>query len=298
MATFDGWDAPLYGYSLPNGQDTLAHYRTKGSKNGVRRYQTESGEWTPLGLKERKAREGWGDGRKARKEARQAARRERKAERARRSEAYKEQRRKNNVKSMTDEELRAKIERAKLEQEYREISKSPLRIAGEKLVTAYLKNKEERDRRRDEKENKTYEMLKLKEQTKQAELRKAETEARAKADEARAKADKAKAETDLKDIETGTRAKQLKLDTLKAKGTLTITGGIKRMFNTMLVGRGERKAATAQGRAFVNDVFRNRRKVDRYNKKLDPWQTPMGHDPDEWTRRPGKGGKGKGNKNS
>lgn len=61
MATFDGWDAPYYGYSLPNGQDTLMHYRTKGSKNGVRRYQTESGEWTPLGLRLRKAREGWGD---------------------------------------------------------------------------------------------------------------------------------------------------------------------------------------------------------------------------------------------
>lgn len=292
MATFDGWDAPLYGYSLPNGQDTLAHYRTKGSKNGVRRYQTESGEWTPLGLRLRKAREGWGEGRAERKAAKQAARSERKAERAKRIADYKEQRRKSNPKNMTDEELRAKIERAKLEQEYREISKSPARVAGEKLIGVYLKSKAERERRREDKENKTYEMLKLKEQTKQAEIRKAETEARAKADEAKAGADKARAETDRLDIEKGTRMKQLKLDTKRANATLTIRGGIKRMVNTMLTARGDRKAATKQGRSFVNDVFRNRRKVDKYNRNLDPWQTPMDHDPNEWTRRPGKGGKG------
>ena len=293
MATFDGWDSHLYGYSLPNGQDTLAHFRTKGSKNGVRRYQNEDGTWTPLGLKERKAREGWGDGRQERKAARQAARSERKAARAERIRAYKEERRKNNPKTMTDEELRAKIERAKLEQEYREISKSPARVAGEKLVGAYLRNKENRDRRREDKENKTFEMLKLKEQTKQAEIRKAETEARAKADTAKAGADKARAETDRLDIEKGTRMKQLKLDTKRANATLTIRGGLKRMANTMLTARGDRKAATKQGRAFVKDVFRNRKKVDRYNSKLDPWQTPMDHDPDEWTRRPGKSGKGR-----
>ena len=48
MATtrFDDWEG-----------EYLAHFRTKGSKNGVRRYQQEDGTWTPLGLRERKARE-------------------------------------------------------------------------------------------------------------------------------------------------------------------------------------------------------------------------------------------------
>ena len=48
---FDSWESGEY----------LCHFRTKGSKNGVRRYQQEDGTWTPLGLERRKAREGWGD---------------------------------------------------------------------------------------------------------------------------------------------------------------------------------------------------------------------------------------------
>lgn len=67
MSTFDGWETRLHGDAMALPSSELMHFRTKGSKNGVRRYQTESGEWTPLGLKERKAREGWGDSRRKRR---------------------------------------------------------------------------------------------------------------------------------------------------------------------------------------------------------------------------------------
>ncbi len=48
MTTFDGWDALFCGdaLALPRGRvsgDYLMHFRTKGSKNGIRRYQNEDG---------------------------------------------------------------------------------------------------------------------------------------------------------------------------------------------------------------------------------------------------------------
>ena len=280
MATFDGWEAQLYG------PDTLAHFRTKGSKNGVRRYQNEDGTWTPLGLKERKAREGWGEQRRAARAERKAARAERRAAsaaaRKERMDAYKEEKRKSNPKTMTEAELRKKIERAQLEKEYRELTKSPARQLGEKLVNNYFDYRDKREQRRADKESRVYEMMKMKEQTKQAEIRKAETEARAKADSARAEADKAKANTDKLDIEKGTRMKQLKLETKRANGTLTIHGGIMRAINTATVSRSERRARAKEGRRAVNKLFRNRERVDRYNKKHP--DANMAYDYKEWDR--------------
>lgn len=146
MATFDGWDTP---------QNSLMHFRTKGSKNGVRRFQNEDGTWTPLGLRERKEREGWGDGgetRRERRAQRQLARAERhqarRQARAEAREAAAERRRKNSLKGLTDAELQQKINRLKMEQEYKELSKSPLLKTGEKLVTSILEyqgNKEQRE---------------------------------------------------------------------------------------------------------------------------------------------------------
>ena len=128
---FDDWEG-----------EYLAHFRTKGSKNGVRRFQTESGEWTPLGLKERREREGWGESRKAARAERKAARAEKRAAnsaaRRERMAAYKEEQRKKNPKTMTDEELKAAIERKKMETEYKELNRSPLLKAGEKLVNGYM----------------------------------------------------------------------------------------------------------------------------------------------------------------
>lgn len=146
--TFDGWDAQYFGDCLTYGQDSLMHYRTKGSKNGVRRFQTESGEWTPLGLKERRIREGFGERRAARKEARaqrkaaRAAERSANLERAMKYKAeQKELRRKRNPKNLTDEELQKGIERLKMEQEYRELRKSPLIEVGQKVVQSYFEGR-------------------------------------------------------------------------------------------------------------------------------------------------------------
>lgn len=47
-------------------QQTLMHWRTKGSKNGVRRYQNLDGSLTPEGYQHYKEMYGWGDGGKLR----------------------------------------------------------------------------------------------------------------------------------------------------------------------------------------------------------------------------------------
>lgn len=149
MSTFDGWETRLYGDAMALPSSELMHFRTKGSKNGVRRYQTESGAWTPLGLKERKAREGWGQSRAERKAAKRVAKAERKAEKAGRKAAkvaarrlrmadLKEQRRKNDLSKLTDAELKKKLERVKMEQEYKEMTKSPLLKTGERLLNSVL----------------------------------------------------------------------------------------------------------------------------------------------------------------
>lgn len=197
MATFDGWEAQLYG---PN---TLAHFRTKGSKNGVRRFQNEDGTWTPLGLKERKAREGWGDG------DRKARRAEKRAARAERIAAYKEQRRQSNPKTMTDEELRKKIERAKLEQEYREINKSPLLQAGANAVKFILEYKAGKEARELERNRQILEKNRIDTQRVQA----IEATKKAKFDAASAKAE---AEKMVQDVKGGLKYKR-KADLTNAK---------------------------------------------------------------------------------
>lgn len=122
----------------------LNHFRTKGSKNGVRRYQNEDGSWTPLGLKERRAREGFGERRAARKEAR--------AQRRAAAKAYiAEQKRLRDPKRMTDAELRKSIERKKLEQEYRELNRSPLLKTAQGMLENYAKSKAEKELREIEK---------------------------------------------------------------------------------------------------------------------------------------------------
>lgn len=156
--TFDGWNAQLCAVDLSYGQDSLMHFRTKGSKNGVRRYQETDGTWTPLGLKERRVREGFGERIARRREARAERRAARAAERSanfERARQYKQQqaeiRRKRNPKNLSDEELKKGIERLKMEQEYRELNRSPLVKTAEGLVNSYFnakaaKSKAESDR--------------------------------------------------------------------------------------------------------------------------------------------------------
>lgn len=170
MATFDSWEAAVHP-----PEDYLMHFRTKGSKNGVRRYQREDGTWTELGLEERREREGWGDGesRKARKlqkkveraerhQARKAARAQRKFERA-------EARRKRSLKGLTDEEMKAKLERAKMEAEYRDLTKKASLIeTGAKMVTRILDYKDSKEQRVIDLNRQKIEMERLKTQRVQA----------------------------------------------------------------------------------------------------------------------------------
>ena len=303
MATtrFDDWEG-----------EYLAHFRTKGSKNGVRRYQQEDGTWTPLGLRERKAREGWGDGderstsraekkaakaeAKAEKKAAKAeAKAERAAVRAENIAALKEKRRLNDVSQLSDAELKAKIERVKMEQEYKELTKSPLLKAGETLVSNYLTNKAlKAERAYEEKKSKVEyerEMSKLKEVTEQKKLQSEADKSRSEADKSRAEADKARAETDKVDIQTGTRAKtikynekQLKLQNKRFVSDNTIRGGLKKMVNKILSGKGDADATYRKGSAEADVAYKKgktdvkialtqAKKLNEYNNssKVMPW---------------------------
>ena len=161
---FDSWESGEY----------LCHYRTKGSKNGVRRYQQEDGTWTPLGLERRKDREGWGEeggrgGGGSKKEYKRALRAERyrakaaaKADALRRREAEKKAKadrdakarlEKNNrnrkLSEMTDAELKDQIARLKLEREYKE-AKGPslfdtIMNKGTDMVTKFMENKQAKE---------------------------------------------------------------------------------------------------------------------------------------------------------
>ena len=251
MATFDGWEAQLYG---PN---TLAHFRTKGSKNGVRRFQMEDGTWTPLGLKERKEREGWGSERKARRAEKKAARAERKAAsaaaRKERIAAYREEQRKKNPKNMTEEELRKNIEHIKLEQEYRELTRSPLLKLGASAVKGYLKYKEnkaaaERDRKEQERKDR---QLAINEKNAKAAILKAKAEKKAATDSiidnltggakrknARAAVLKAKTERSKNTVRGAISASLGNI--IRKVGARTVSG----MSNTTLTSRGKAKVKT------------------------------------------------------
>ena len=160
MTTFDGWDirtngcAEIFGCAQMSGQDYLAHFRTKGSKNGVRRYQTESGEWTPLGLRERRIREGFGEGLNG-KAGRGESRGQRKGTSSKSSarpgtlSAFMERRRKNSVKNLSDAELKKRIERLKMEKEYRDLNKNPTLEAAGKLVSQYMDAKKSKAEQRE-----------------------------------------------------------------------------------------------------------------------------------------------------
>ena len=223
MATFDSWEVAVHP-----PEDYLMHFRTKGSKNGVRRFQREDGTWTPLGLQERQEREGWGDGenKKIRKLEKKIARAEkrqaRKEARAQRRFERSEERRKRSLKGLTDEEMKAKLERAKMEAEYRDLTKKASLIeTGAKMVTRFLDykdNKEQRvidlNRQKIEMERLRTQRVQAQEATKQAywnkksgrmEARKARMEARkAKEERKRTEADvagglKLKRKAELKD---------------------------------------------------------------------------------------------------
>ena len=239
MSTFDGWETQFYGDCLSYGQDSLMHFRTKGSKNGVRRYQNPDGTWTDLGLKERRAREGFGE--RIKKKIHKAARQHRIAKaaarsaRAERIEKFKERLRKNNPKNLSDAELKAGIERLKMEKEYRELNKNPLVETGQKLVEGYLKAKNDKLDRQERRNNQIIA------------LKKAQTEfKKAKADNKRAVADKRQATADIVDtILRGAKKRKADKEWGEYRTKSTIRGAMVQNAHDVL-----RK----QGTRFVNDM--------------------------------------------
>ena len=287
MSTFDGWETQLYGdvMALPT-KDELMHFRTKGSKNGVRRYQTESGEWTPLGLKERKAREGWGDSRAERKANKAVAKAEKRAAKAeRKAEKYarktakvdarkakiaakNEKKRLGDITKLTDEELQKKIARVKMEQEYKELTRSPLLKNGEKLVSSILEAKAKAADRADARAK-----LALDSRRVEADIIKAkENTKRAKADAAKAKEDRKKMAQDRKAGLADERAAELQKAKTAYRET-TIRGGIARRINSKLnagykeMVQSERRA---KGEAAANRIKSNEAyKLSKDNKARD-----------------------------
>lgn len=259
MVTFDGWEDQLYG---PN---TLAHFRTKGSKNGVRRFQNEDGTWTPLGLRERKEREGWGD-KEARREAKKQAKAERKAQKAARAEAYREQKRKSNPKTMTDEELRAAINRKKMETEYRELNRSPLLKAGEKLVTGYMNYRVKREEAAEARAKMTLELKRVEtERVKAIEgTKQAKSEAsKAKSELQKAKTKSARDQASANKTNQETQAKRFVADN-------TIRGGLKKRVNAWLSsGYAEKKAEMR----YVSAQKKGSKRIKKANDKRDVWES-------------------------
>lgn len=254
MATFDGWEEQLFGGYPRLGESCLAHSRTRGSKNGVRRYQTASGEWTPLGLQRRREREGWGEGRRA---ARAAKKAERAAARNAKRKAYEERKaqaqeskHKNNLKNMTDEELKARIARLKMEQEYKELSKSPLLKAGEAMVKTYFEAKDKRIAREEKKAQMANNWL------------------NAKANLAKAKAQKAEARNEFISQITGTSRKKAKAELKKTKNEErknTIRGGISASIGNIIRKVGNR---TVKGMSDTTLASRGKAKVETLFEKI------------------------------
>lgn len=227
MSTFDGWETRLYGDAMALPSSELMHFRTKGSKNGVRRYQTESGAWTPLGLKERKAREGWGETKAQKKAAKlqkkQEKRQARKARVAAAKEAYVKRRAANSVKNLSDAELQQRINRVKKEIEYKELTKSPLVKAGEKLVSSYFESKDK----------------KLDRDLKRAELIVRQQEARQRTLQAKTGLVSARGNI-LDNIIRGAKYNTAKTNLINAKADKTLRGAIRQAVGGVIKKEGER----------------------------------------------------------
>lgn len=290
MTTFDGWNARYCGDALALPGDALAHFRTKGSKNGIRRYQQEDGTWTPLGLRLRKAREGWGETRAERKLAKAKAKTARvkakeatqtkilkekekvrvekekiKAERNKARLARKEERRKNDLGKMTDAELQKKIERAKMEMEYRELTKSPLLKTGEKAFAAIMEARSRRFERQAAKAKMDLESARI-----EADVKKAKQNTkRAQAEAKKAMHEQNKMEEDRK---AGLK-KERKAGLIKAKidwRAGTLLGGIKRRINDQLtsgVKEATKNKRVKLGEDRVNRILKQRRLQDEKKER-------------------------------
>lgn len=211
--SFDAWEA-----SIRPSSDSLMHWGIPGMKHGRRRYQNEDGTWTRAGLEARRKREGFGERRKERKAARKAARAERLAKK-----------RANDVRYMSDEELRKRIDRLKLEKEYKDMKRSPLIDQGAKLVGKYIDYKNAQAQREVDLNRQKIEMARIKSETAKSKDRIKITANEAK----KAKSETAKTKYDVKGGLKIARKKDLKQVKLDYKNS-TIRGGIAKRINMAL----------------------------------------------------------------
>lgn len=251
MTTFDAWEA-----AIRPPEDYLMHFRTKGSKNGVRRYQNPDGSWTEAGLAERRKREGWGDKieRKLQKKVAKAEKKQaRKAARTERQQAAAEARRKQKLSGLTDEEMKAKLERAKMEAEYRDLTRRHTAVeTGAKLIGKYLDYRDTKEKRELESNRQKLEMERLKTQQIQAK----EASQKAAKDAKTSKYEYKKMKQDRKAGLSSKREKELIGVKLAYRNT-TIRGGISKRINQFLTsGKSEYYQAKrkAKGEAAASNI--------------------------------------------
>lgn len=268
MTTFDAWEA-----MIRPPEDYLMHFRTKGSKNGVRRYQNPDGSWTEAGLAERRKREGWGDGgdrklRKAEKKVEKLERRQEKAAaRKERRQAAAEKKRQKSLKGLTDAEMKQKLERARMEAEYRDLQKRGTLVeTGANLVKGYLNYREKKEQRTLEENRQKVDMM------------------RAKADIVRAKEGTKRAHEEYKtkkeDVKGGLKLER-KSNLTRAKldfRNTTIRGGIGKRINQWLTaGKSESYKAWRKAKSDVKiqDYLENtkNKRVSEKQKAADKQAT-------------------------
>lgn len=286
MTTFDAWEA-----AIRPPEDYLMHFRTKGSKNGVRRYQNPDGSWTEAGLAERRKREGWGDKieRKLQKKVAKAEKKQaRKAARAERQQAAAEAHRKRKLSGLTDEEMKAKLERAKMEAEYRDLTRRHTAVeTGAKLISKYLEYKDTKEKNAIEMNKQKLEMERLK--TQQIQAKEATTQAKYNKTTSRNKAKEAeqearKMEADVKGGLKIKRKQELKQTKLNFRNT-TIRGAIGNFLNAKAKGSGQAAGEYAQDKAHAKGLISAQRKVDRYNAKRPSGQKKLQREETVWQRQ-------------
>ena len=230
--SFDAWEA-----SIRPSSDSLMHWGIPGMKHGRRRYQNEDGTWTKAGLEARRKREGFGERRKERKAARKEARAERLAKK-----------RANNIKYMSDEELRKRIDRLKLEKEYKDMKRSPLIDQGAKLVGKYIDYKNAQAQREIDLNKQKIEMARIKSETAKSKDRIKITANEAK----KAKSETEKTKYDVKGGLKIARKKDLKQVKLDYKNS-TVRGGIAKRINMALTsGKKQQYEAVRKAKAEID----------------------------------------------
>lgn len=262
--TFDSWQERLYP------EEYLEHSGIKGMKHGRRRFQNKDGTWTEAGLEARRKREGFGETRKERKAAKRVAKLERKqARKVARNEAAAaraERKRRRSMKGLTDDELKARIARLKLENEYKDLKRSPLLETGAKLVGKYLEYKGNKDQREIERNKQKIELERIRTDA-------AKSRDRIKVSANEAKKAKEEANKTKYDVEGGlkiARKADLKRAKMDYKNT-TIRGGISKRINMLLTsGKAKEYEAIrkAKGESRANEIKSDAAR-DLNNKKWD-----------------------------